>query len=332
MASNPVESFNRALRAWVQQTTGRAIGAVDTTRFPRTSIYRQTSGNNLVSGTDLRELVAICVPKDLTGDERKEWFAAEFKPLQTLWKEAAAYRAEADRSDQGVVGGPGSDTSDLATPPAEPVDVRANSLELADPLELLTAKVAEAERVLPTSRHPGMLAREINSALAELTEFVEHAIHGQIVRGGTDLRDLISQTRACTASIHATTTISTAAIQSKQSWWDAPGARAYLEENRQAITRGVEIHRIFIVDIYDEAVQEFVRSHAELGVKASWLLASSLAVPYRTNVLVWDGKIGWKALIATTGEVSENWLYTSEGDIRRLLAVYRACRENANPV
>lgn len=334
MASNPVGSFNRALRAWVEQTTGKAIGAVDTTRFPRSSVYRQTSGNNLVSANDLRDLVAICIPKDLTReDERKEWFAAEFKPLHTHWKEAAAYRADsADRDDPASSGGGGSDGAGLATALAMPPGMRENSSELAHSLELLAAKVAEVETAIPQSRQPGMLTREVGSALAELTEFVEHAIHGQIVRGGTDLRDLISQTRACAAHIRATTTITTAAIQSGQSWWDAPGAQAYLEENKLAIARGVEIHRIFIVDVFDEATQEFIRSQAELGVRASWALASSLAVPYRTNVLVWDGKIGWKSLMATTGEVSENWLYTSEGDIRRLLAVYEACRENANPV
>ena len=88
--------------------------------------------------------------------------------------------------------------------------------------------------------------------------------------------------------------------------------------------------RVFILDNY-EAVAPIIESHAKLGVSASWIHASSLAPEFRSNVLVWDGRIGWRALMGTLGEVSQNWLYTSEDDVRRLKAIYDACNDLAVP-
>lgn len=316
--SDSVEDFNRELRAWVKNNTGGSIGALKDPRVPKSTIYRHTQGSNLLSRDELKDLVTVCTPKDLRGIERDEWIAAEFRGWYERWRSVENIsrvgldvREDVDRSDDDPV--QGSATQDLG---------------LRAAMRLVDEKVAQAEKRLRASHQSAMLAREIIRELNDVAEFVEHATNGRIVSDGTNLRDLIYQTRACMVSMHATTTVTAAAVRDGQSWWDSLGARAYLEENKQAIARGVAVHRVFIVDDY-EAAAPLIESHVNLGVKASWVHASSLAPSHRSNVLVWDGRIGWRALMGTLGEVSQNWLYTNEDDVRRLEKIYDACNDLA---
>lgn len=323
MALEPVESFNRELRAWVKNNTGFAIGDLKDPRVPRSTIYRHTQGGNLLSREELKSLITVCAPKYLASVERDEWIAAEFRGWYERWRgvepssRAGVDIVDAIHAATSSVDGTGSASNRAAS--------AGDHTGLQVAMSQVEAKVAEAAQSLLVSRQSDMLAREIVRELGDVADFIEHAIHGRIVRDGTDLRDLIYQTRVCTTSIRATTTVTTTAVQSGQSWWDARGVPTYLEENKRAIARGVTIHRVFIVDEYEEVIERFIRSHVALGVQASWLHASSLAPALRTNVLVWDGRIGWRAQMTTTGEVSENWLYTGEADVSRLLAIYDAC-------
>lgn len=325
LMTDEVESFNRDLRSWVKHVTGRAIGDIRGEHFPRSTIYRRTQGGNLLSPDLLKKLITTCAPDAIDEAERPEWIGNQFRYWEQRWRTVEPFTHASTKV-----------RSTSPTTPSEVEDATATALDavenprgLQSSIRLVAAQITEAEVALRTSPHAEMLVREISSALGSVAEFIEHAIQGRIVRDGSDLQDLISRTRACQSDIRATTTVTTSALRSSRSWWDSQAAHNYLEDNRRAVARGVEIHRVFIVDKYDDVVESFIHTQVELGVRASWVTGASLASHHVANVLVWDGVIGWRAYMTAMGEVSENWLYTSEGDVARLRSVYDACAGQA---
>lgn len=193
----------------------------------------------------------------------------------------------------------------------------------------LTTKLAEVGAFIRSSTHADMLHAELQVKLADLEGHLDHLLQGRLAREGSDIRDLLEHTSKCVANIRATTTVSTSSLRSNQNWWRTRTGITYWEENIAAIQRGVAISRVFILDELNDVTETFMRIQADAGVNAHYILSSDLPLNLRSNVIVWDGRIAWRAIMSTTGDITENWIYTRDSDVQRIVGVFQACTTRA---
>lgn len=105
MSPNPLtpEAFNKELRAWVKKVTGKADGGA-ALRVSRSTFYRNTQGDRLLSWPDLEIVVDACTSR--IGPAEREIWARRWL---ARWQEAYAARSVADYShDRPPATGPES--------------------------------------------------------------------------------------------------------------------------------------------------------------------------------------------------------------------------------
>jgi hypothetical protein len=191
------------------------------------------------------------------------------------------------------------------------------------------SKLADVGAVIDESDRSDLLRDELQVRMAEFEAHVDHLIRGRIVRDGGDVTDMLVHTNECEREIRATTTLIAATVEDPASWWQARGGREYWEANTAALTRGVQITRVFVIDQLTDAVSRLMEVQRAAGVSVYYVEQDLVPTNLRTNVVIWDGEVAWRAQMSTTGHVSENRFYTRKEDVRQLETVFRASRIRA---
>ncbi len=103
---------------------------------------------------------------------------------------------------------------------------------------------------------------------------------------------IFSKVRETRASIKAITYLR------KKGWWDSPIGKKYLEEQKEALSRGVEITRIFILpNQTDSDLRQPVKDQKEIsvkigerdiGIKIMMVREESVPADLRVNLLICD--------------------------------------------
>lgn len=191
------------------------------------------------------------------------------------------------------------------------------------------SKLADVGAFMQTSPQAELLRNELQLRLAEFEAHLDHLGRGRVVRDGLDVTDLLLHTTSCEKDLRATTTVRAATVGTPDSWWQSRGGQDYWESNKAAIARGVHVTRVFIIDEATDAVVQMMEQQRLAGVEVFYVPQESVPHNLRTNVIVWDGGIAWRAQMGTTGHISENRFYTRPDDVHQLEQVYMASRIRA---
>ncbi|MBO0843586.1 MAG: hypothetical protein J2O46_10400, partial [Nocardioides sp.] len=89
MALTPA-AFNTELRRWVKNVTGKSIGEVG--GVARSTAYRQTQGDKLLSLEELLRIVELCVPRNLDPGQRDVFVRQNTTLWRRRWEIAYAAR------------------------------------------------------------------------------------------------------------------------------------------------------------------------------------------------------------------------------------------------
>jgi uncharacterized protein DUF6879 len=137
----------------------------------------------------------------------------------------------------------------------------------------------------------GLIARFAHGELTRFNDFMkELGEGGEVTYDGEDRDWLLGLTRSAARSIHATslTTVDAGEQFLNGGLWDTDLGQRYLDAQREAAQRGVEVRRVFILDRPDIArTDEFAaicRLHATLGIEVRILNLADAAHLRRTSV------------------------------------------------
>ena len=107
-------------------------------------------------------------------------------------------------------------------------------------------------------------------------------------------------------------------------WWNTAWGKAYLDENRKAVLRGVTIERVFILKDEDDLKkkQALLRANVEAGVKVKYAFAEKLQEPFTQDVVLVDGHI--TGVLSLVGQSAKGVVFSANKDaIDRVSKVLR---------
>ena len=107
--------------------------------------------------------------------------------------------------------------------------------------------------------------------------------------------------------------VATSYVEDSQ-WWGTSWGRAYINDNREAVGRGVRISRTFIFDSVEEmeAGAEIMRTNSEAGVQVYWALASEIGRTLSRDVVLVDDQFAGVLLL--DGRNMDGVYFTSDRD------------------
>jgi hypothetical protein len=151
---------------------------------------------------------------------------------------------------------------------------------------------------------------------------------GRFRRGPEDSHYLIQHTQDAKFEIIAVTNVGKGI--GSPGWWREGQGRAYLNENKAAVQRGVSIRRVIV---YSEGQHkdalELATEHHEVGIQVKLVLRETLRPEQRINFAIWDRRVSWEAQMNADGNPIATIYCMEAADIRRLTEVHRALWINA---
>ena len=153
-----------------------------------------------------------------------------------------------------------------------------------------------------------LIPRFAHGELTRFTDFMkELGEGGEVTYDGEDRDWLLGLTRSASRSIHATslTTVDVGKQFLNGGLWDTELGERYLDAQREATRRGVEVRRVFILDRPDiartEELAAVCRLHSTLGIEVRILNLAEAIHLRRTSVfdfIVFDDVLSYEV---TTG-------------------------------
>ncbi|MDR7275854.1 hypothetical protein [Catenuloplanes atrovinosus] len=205
--------------------------------------------------------------------------------------------------------------------------------EMRGLVESVPALRAELERIVALSgqaaeRYPDRTARdELRRHCRRFAEELEGLARGQLRTAAWDADRLVELTRRCRRRMRAITNIS----EIGPAWWDSPIGREYWRANEEAIGRGVEITRVFIVaDRADPAVAALIERHTAARVRTLTLDRADAGRDLLVNTVIWDDAQAWQAEMDPYGTIRGHVFHHDPETVRRLRALADACEARAS--
>ncbi len=121
--------------------------------------------------------------------------------------------------------------------------------------------------------------------------------------------------------------LATSVVSIREVWTPARGRRA-LEVNKQAIDRGIEIHRVFIFQNEDAVLadesQAEMRRHSDAGVKVHYVTALSLDRGLATDFLVTDSDVYIEYTVDGQGRIVEGTMCDASNRANELRQMHKS--------
>lgn len=176
-----------------------------------------------------------------------------------------------------------------------------------------------------------VLDEELHAIFTTAVRDAEAIAQGRLERDGTDPRHLLSLVSSATSRIAAITNIADASGSSRLEWWDGDFGKRYWKANLDAIQRGVTIDRVFIYDVLDTRLTEFVRAQCRDGVNAYLIQAGKVSPSHRTNLASFDEFCAWEARMDAVGQTTGNSYFYNRIDIMKRISQVDSVLVNAEP-
>jgi hypothetical protein len=169
----------------------------------------------------------------------------------------------------------------------------------AELLPMVSAIVKAATAVMTSNKHPAYptAAKEaLHSTLNRLRQLEG----GHLRREVGDTTIMTQEMRTAKRSVMATTF-----LRIDADWWLSEGGRQYLQENRQAAERSLEIERICFYDEWKDSYDEVVAVLQDAGVRVMRLQSNRVPSRLRRNIVIFDESMYIEDVVNAEGEVVE---------------------------
>lgn len=192
-------------------------------------------------------------------------------------------------------------------------------------LPAVTSMLASATATMQTTKVP--LFRQavdnvVESARIRLNELEQGRMHCP----ANDSALMVDQWAEVQRSVRATTI-----PRADMAWWQSAVGRSYLERNAQAVARGVQVERIFLLDDLDADTVDLLDRTSVAGVSVLVVERASLPADLRINVVLYDEQLCVDELTNADGEVVEFVYSTNSADLARICTLYGRLRSVAQP-
>jgi len=166
--------------------------------------------------------------------------------------------------------------------------------------------------------------RSLKERYDELIEDLGNLEDGRITSHGSDYRHLLEAMTTAHARVEAVTNV-IGSGGGDPGWWDSEVGRKYWAANKDALRRGLEVHRIFIVASMvtsDDKLLALMQEQKNSGVNIRWLERSTVEPGLHLNFAVWDDQVAWEARTNAQGIQYETTLMFAPRDVARLKRAY----------
>jgi hypothetical protein len=194
---------------------------------------------------------------------------------------------------------------------------------------------------------PSLVFDFAQAEIMRLSSYLKVLSHtGDVVYEGEDRDWLLGLTRVASTTIDATslTTVDAGGRGFVDGGlWNSDLGQRYVEAQRDAIRRGVDIRRIFIIDRpelqEDTDFVSILKQHADIGVTVRTLMAEDIATTRRASLIdfiVIDGVLSYQATPASRvanrpPTIATTTLVTDEDRVQERIARYEDLWDNAEP-
>lgn len=153
--------------------------------------------------------------------------------------------------------------------------------------------------------------RRISGELAELSE-------GWMSLPPSEKRLILGITQRARHFLHAVTVEGP-----NPAFWNSGTGRLYVEAQRDAIGRGVEIKRVVVFSDWSPQLDQLAQEQRKMGVQIYRVNVQLLTDPHdRVNIAVWDNFCGFETTSTPDGDTIANRFTIREAEIDRLAETF----------
>lgn len=101
-------------------------------------------------------------------------------------------------------------------------------------------------------------------------------------------------------------------------WWLEPEGQRYWRAQREALSRGATIRRVFVHSGWSEELETLARGQQQAGVQVRRIHQDRLPVGRRGIIGIWDGRCGVEVIYDASGQAVLFAFTVATGDLSRL--------------
>jgi phage gp46-like protein len=185
-------------------------------------------------------------------------------------------------------------------------------------------ELVEGTGRIVASYHDRGPERSLKERYEELIEDLGNLEDGRITSHGSDYRHLLETMATARVRVDAVTNV-IGSGGGDAGWWGSEVGQKYWAANKDALRRGLEVHRIFIVasmTASDDKLLALMQEQKASGVNIRWLERSTVDPGLHLNLAVWDDQVAWEARTNAQGIQYETTLMFAPRDVAKLKRAY----------
>jgi hypothetical protein len=191
---------------------------------------------------------------------------------------------------------------------------------------VITEIVDSAEMVLRDTDNK-LFKEEVKLKLERCRDALQEASRGQLKAPLEHVDHFISATNAVQHQLRAT---SVSNVDIDRRWWESPVGLRYWEAQKRALTKGVEIERIFIYEEWNSSIESVVHLQAREGVKVHTISRDQIPVHLRIDMIIFDDAFTYEVRLSSDGLPLENIFSINTSDTNHKIKVFDQLRLMAN--
>jgi hypothetical protein len=114
-------------------------------------------------------------------------------------------------------------------------------------------------------------------------------------------------------------------------WWQSAAGQTYWRLHEEALSRGVNIQRIFIYRTWTGDHETLARKQQAGGVRVLRVCQDQLPPGLRVDMILWDDQCGYESRVNSTGEAISNNYTFAKHDLARMTDRYKMIESCAQP-
>jgi len=184
--------------------------------------------------------------------------------------------------------------------------------------------ITDVYRKVNISSKEPLFAKKAKKVIQQSKDELQKLAEGTFETHPENYYDAMDIIRYAKDYIHCTSYVD------NKTWWESDTGRKYFDVNKEAILRGVEITRIFILKKNKlKACKEIISAQQNAGIDVYMAFVDDLPDNLLEDFLLQDGKILFKNDITPEGKIRRNVVSISDEDIRWAKRTFSALKQYA---
>ena len=186
-----------------------------------------------------------------------------------------------------------------------------NKLESMPWLHSSILSIINSTNIIMSKSKNSLFKESAKHEVEKCRNLLDEIKQGYLKTDFIDIDPLITALKETKNSLRA---ISVSNVDDK--FWNSSIGKKFWNENIKAVQdRNVFIERIFIYDEWNKKLEELIQKQIDVGIKVSIISKSELPNNFCTDMIIYDEKFLYKAILNSNGIPIENLLSINKSDI-----------------